>query len=96
MAFRRAGSGSGVASFSGSAGGASGGGFLIPAAGGQVTPAEARSADGEVSVQPDVELQIKFSDETLNDCPLSWLIGGHHEPVEWAQQAEDGGLLAVQ
>ena len=50
MAFRRAGSGSGVVSFSGSAGGASGSGFLIPAAGGQVTPAEARSADGEVSV----------------------------------------------
>ena len=42
LALRWAGSGSGVASFAGSAGGASGVGFLIPAPGGQVAPAEAR------------------------------------------------------
>ena len=55
-----------------------------------------RPAGGEVGVQPDVELHIKFSDETLNYCPLSRLVGGHHEQVEGAQQAEDRGLLAVQ
>ena len=42
MALRGAGSGSGVASFAGSAGGASGVGFLAPAPSCQVAPAEAR------------------------------------------------------
>ena len=42
MAVGWTGSGSGMAPFGRSAGSASGGGFLVPAAGGQVAPAEAR------------------------------------------------------
>ena len=70
MAFRRAGSGSGVASFSGSAGGASGGGFLVPAAGGQVTPAEARPP---LHVLPEVLGRIHGISRGLHPTGLSFL-----------------------